>query len=190
MKFIKSSLPDVVIIEPKVYEDSRGYFVETFRRDKFEDFIGKKIDFCQDNESKSNKGVFRGLHYQLPPFAQSKLVRVIKGRALDIAVDIRKESLTFGKYVVVELSEANKRQLFIPRGFAHGFLTLENETIFSYKVDNYYSPTHDRGIRFDDALIDLKIDFPKDSLIISDKDKKAPFLKDAEIFKYGIDYYE
>ncbi len=190
MRFIRSEIPDVIIIEPKVFEDDRGYFVETFRRDKFEDFIGKKIDFCQDNESKSNKGVFRGLHYQLPPFAQSKLVRVIKGRVLDIAVDIRKGSPTFGKYVVVELSKANKRQLFIPRGFAHGFLTLENETIFSYKVDNYYSPTHDRGIRFDDPKIDLKLDFPKNSLIISDKDKKAPLLKDAEIFEYGIDYYE
>ncbi len=181
MKFIKTEIPEVVIIEPKVFSDDRGYFIETFRQNLFEQNIGK-INFVQDNESKSKKGVLRGLHYQLPPFAQSKLVRVIKGSVIDVAVDIRKESPTFGKYVTVELSEENKKQLFIPRGFAHGFLTTSNEAIVVYKVDNYYSPKHDRSIRFDDTDIGIDWNFPKDEILVSDKDKNAPFLRDAEIF--------
>ena len=181
MKFIQTKLPEVVIIEPKVFGDDRGYFMETFRQDLFEKNI-RKIDFIQDNESKSKRGVLRGLHYQLPPFAQSKLVRVIKGKVLDVAVDIRKNSPTFKQYVAVELSEENKRQLFIPRGFAHGFLVLSDEAVFTYKVDNYYSPEHDRSIRFDDLEIGIDWNFPKEELIISEKDKNAPFLKDAEIF--------
>ena len=140
MQFIRTDIKDVVIIEPKVHGDNRGYFVETFRADKLEEFLGYKIDFCQDNESKSSKGVLRGLHYQLPPFAQTKLVRVIQGRVLDVAVDIRKNSPTFGQYIAVELSGENKRQLLVPRGFAHGFVVLEDDTVFAYKVDNYYSP--------------------------------------------------
>ncbi len=188
MKFIKTDIPEVVIIEPKVFGDDRGYFMETFRQDLFEKNI-RKINFIQDNESKSKRGVFRGLHYQLPPFAQSKLVRVIKGKVLDVAVDIRKNSPTFGKYVAVELSEENKRQLFIPRGFAHGFLVLSDEAIFTYKVDNYYAPEYDRNIRFDDPDININWNFPKEEIIASDKDKNAPFLKDAEIFKYE-DLYE
>ena len=134
MIFLKTSIPDVVIIEPKVHGDARGYFVETFRADKLEEFIGYKINFCQDNESKSSKGVLRGLHYQLAPFAQTKLVRVIKGKVLDIAVDIRKNSPTFGKYVAVLLSAENKKQLLVPRGFAHGFVVLEDDTVFAYKL--------------------------------------------------------
>jgi len=188
MKFIETKIPEVIIIEPKVFGDDRGYFMETFRQDLFEKNI-RKINFIQDNESKSKKGVLRGLHYQLPPFAQSKLVRVIKGKVLDVAVDIRKNSPTFKQYVAVELSEDNKRQLFIPRGFAHGFLVLSEEAIFSYKVDNYYSPKHDRSIRFNDLDIGINWNFPKEELIISEKDKNAPFLKDAEIFDY-IDLYE
>ena len=189
MRFIKTKIPEVVIIEPKVFGDDRGYFMESFRKDLFEENI-KKIDFIQDNESKSKKGVLRGLHYQLPPFAQSKLVRVIKGKVLDVAVDIRKNSPTFKKYVTIELSEENKRQLFIPRGFAHGFLVLSKEAIFTYKVDNYYAPKYDRGIRFDDLEIGIDWNFPKEEILVSDKDKNAPLLKEAEIFEYGIDYYE
>jgi len=188
MKFIKTAIPEVVIIEPKVFGDDRGYFMETFRQDLFEKNV-RKINFIQDNESKSKRGVLRGLHYQLPPFAQSKLVRVIKGSVIDVAVDIRKGTPTFGKYVAVELSEENKRQLFIPRGFAHGFLVTSDEAIFVYKVDNNYSPECDRSIRFDDPQIGIDWNFPREEILVSDKDKNAPFLQDAEIFEYK-DLYE
>ncbi len=181
MKFIKTKILEVIIIEPKVFADERGYFMETFRQDLFEKNIGN-INFIQENESKSKRGVLRGLHYQLSPFAQSKLVRVIKGKVLDVAVDIRKVSSTFGKYVAVELSEDNKKQLLIPRGFAHGFLVLSDEAIFSYKVDNYYAPEYDRAIRFDDPYININWNFPKEKILVSDKDKNAPYLKDTEIF--------
>ncbi|MFA9374595.1 MAG: dTDP-4-dehydrorhamnose 3,5-epimerase [Poseidonibacter sp.] len=193
MNFIRTQIPDVVIIEPRVHGDHRGYFVETFRADKLEEFLGFKINFCQDNESKSSKGVLRGLHYQLPPHAQTKLVRVIQGKVLDIAVDIRKNSPTFGQHVAVELSYENKRQLLVPRGFAHGFIVLEDDTTFAYKVDNYYSPQCDRGIAFND--LDLNIDWKLslDELNLSDKDKKQPKLFDIkdnkEIFEFGVDYY-
>ena len=190
MKFTRTELEDVVIIEPKVFGDNRGYFMETFRQDKFEDFIGYSVKFCQDNESMSSYGVLRALHYQLPPFAQSKLVRVIKGRVLDVAVDIRRGSPIFGRYVSVELSEDNKRQLFIPRGFAHGFVVLSDEAIFVYKVDNYYSPEYDRGIAFNDntIAIDWQIDHSK--LKLSVKDKNQPSLKEiTELFEYGVDCY-
>jgi len=191
MKFIRTEIPDVILIEPKVHGDDRGYFLETFRQDKLDEFLGYKIDFCQDNESKSKKGVLRGLHYQLPPFAQTKLVRVIQGGVLDVAVDIREGSPTFGKYIAIELNSTNKRQLLIPRGFAHGFIVLEDDTIFNYKVDNYYSPENDRGIFFND--MDLGIDWRLDSseLILSEKDKIQPLLKDTkDLFEYGINYYE
>lgn len=190
MNFIRCDIPDVIVCEPLVHGDNRGYFVETFRADKLEEFLGYKIDFCQDNESKSSFGVLRGLHYQLPPHAQTKLVRVIKGKVLDVAVDIRKGSPTFGKYVAVELSAENKRQLLVPRGFAHAFVVLSEEAIFAYKVDNYYSPECDRGISFcDEAInIDWKIDHLK--LQLSDKDKRQPLLKDTDdLFEYGVNYY-
>jgi dTDP-4-dehydrorhamnose 3,5-epimerase len=190
MNFIRTKIPDVVICEPVVHGDDRGYFIETFREDKLEEFLGYKIHFCQDNESKSSKGVLRGLHYQLAPCAQSKLVRVIQGSVLDVAVDIRKGSPTFGQHVAVELTAQNKKQLFVPRGFAHGFIVLENDTIFAYKVDNYYSPENDRGIAFDDKdlNIDWKLDI--DQLNLSAKDKVQVQLSQAnEIFKYGVDYY-
>jgi len=190
MQFTRTNIPDLVIIEPRVHGDDRGYFVETYRQDKLEEFVGYKIDFCQDNESKSSKGVLRGLHYQLAPDAQTKLVRVIQGRVLDVAVDIRKNSPTFGQYVSVELSADNKKQLLVPRGFAHGFVVLEDDTIFAYKVDNYYSPKNDRGIAFDDK--DLGIDWilNKNELNLSDKDKVQPMLNETnDIFDYGVNYY-
>lgn len=186
MHFTRTEIYDVVIIEPKVHGDERGYFVETFRGDKLEDFLGYKINFCQDNESKSSLGVLRGLHYQLAPFAQTKLVRVIQGRVLDVAVDIRRGSPTFGKYVAVELSGENKKQLLVPRGFAHGFLVLEDDTVFAYKVDNYYSPECDRGIAYDSVGIDWILE----DLNLSDKDKKQPIFSEAkDLFDYGVDYY-
>ncbi len=180
-EFIKTEIPEVIIVKPKVFGDSRGYFMETFRVDKLEKFLGRKINFIQDNESKSRRGVLRGLHCQLPPFTQSKLVRVIKGSVIDVAVDIRKGSPTFGKYVAIELSEENKKQLFIPRGFAHGFLITSDEAVFTYKVDNYYAPEYERSIRFDDPDIGIDWNFPKDEILLSDKDKNAPYLKDAAV---------
>ena len=193
MTFTRTEIPDVVIIEPTVHGDSRGYFVETFRQDKLEEFLGYKINFCQDNESKSSKGVLRGLHYQLPPHAQTKLVRVIQGRVLDVAVDIRRNSPTFGKYVAVLLSAENKKQLLVPRGFAHGFVVLEDDTIFAYKVDNYYSPQCDRGIAFDDENLNIDWILNHNELNLSAKDTKQPKLfdikDDKEIFEFGVDYY-
>jgi dTDP-4-dehydrorhamnose 3,5-epimerase len=190
MQFTRTSIPDVVICEPQVHGDHRGYFVETFRADKLEAFLGYKIDFCQDNESKSSRGVLRGLHYQLHPAAQTKLVRVIQGRVLDVAVDIRKNSPTFGKHVAVELSGENKRQLLVPRGFAHGFIVLEDDTVFAYKVDNYYSPENDRGILFSDTALDIDWQIDASELNLSEKDKVQPKLADTQdIFEYGVDYY-
>ena len=191
MNFIRTNIPDVIIIEPLVHGDDRGYFVETFRADKLEAFLGFKLNFGQDNESKSSKGVLRGLHYQLPPHAQSKLVRVIQGRVLDVAVDIRKNSPTFGQHVAVELSAENKKQLLIPRGFAHGFVVLEDDTIFAYKVDNYYSPQCDRGIAFDDAALNIDWILNKEELNLSAKDKVQPLLKDTnDLFEFGVNYYD
>ena len=190
MTFTRTAIPDVVIIEPKVHGDSRGYFVETFRQDKLEEFLGYQINFCQDNESKSSKGVLRGLHYQFPPYAQTKLVRVISGRVLDVAVDIRKNSPTFGKYVAVELSGENKKQLLIPRGFAHGFVVLEDDTVFAYKVDNYYSPECDRGIAFDDKNLNIDWILNHNELNLSAKDTKQPKLNETnDLFEFGVDYY-
>jgi len=190
MNFICTDIADVVICEPTVHGDERGYFVETFRADKLEEFLGYKINFCQDNESKSSRGVLRGLHYQLAPVAQTKLVRVIQGRVLDVAVDIRKGSPTFGKHVAVELTSENKRQLLVPRGFAHGFIVLEDDTIFAYKVDNYYSPENDRGIFFSDEALNIDWKVPHSELNLSVKDKVQPKLADTQdIFKYGVNYY-
>ena len=189
MQFTRTKIEDVVIIEPKVHGDDRGYFVETFRQDKLEDFLGFKVKFCQDNESKSSKGVLRGLHYQLSPAAQTKLVRVIQGRVVDVAVDIRKGSPTFGQYVAVELSAENKKQLFVPRGFAHAFVVLEDNTVFANKVDNYYSPENDRGLAFDDASIGIEWPLELSELKLSDKDTKQPSLKDADLFTYGENLY-
>lgn len=181
MNFIETAIKGVYIIEPKVFNDARGYFCETWKKEEFEANIGK-VDFIQDNESKSSYGVLRGLHYQKGSFSQAKLVRVIKGKVLDVAVDIRRHSPTFGQHVMAELSEDNKRQLFIPRGFAHGFLVLSEEAIFTYKVDNVYAPQAEAGIRWNDPQ--LKIDWPieKMNVITSEKDLKAPAFSEAELF--------
>ncbi|MCF6182118.1 dTDP-4-dehydrorhamnose 3,5-epimerase [Lutibacter sp.] len=182
MNFIKTKISDIIICEPKVHEDERGYFFESFKKESFEKFIGHAVNFCQDNEAKSTKGVLRGLHYQLPPFAQSKLVRVIKGSVLDIAVDIRKKSKTFGKYVAVELSETNKKQLFVPQGFAHGYVVLSKEAIFAYKVDNYYNKSSERGILFNDKMLQIDWQLSEDEILISEKDKVQKSFNEADYF--------
>ena len=180
MKFTPQSIKDVILIEPTIHGDDRGYFIETFKQDLLEEAIECKVNFVQDNESKSTKGVLRGLHYQLPPFTQAKLVRVIEGSVLDVAVDIRKSSPTFGQHVSIELTAQNKHQLFVPQGFAHGFVVLSDSATFAYKVDNYYAPEHDRGIAFDDK--ELKIDWQllAEELQLSDKDRVLPSLANAK----------
>jgi len=190
MKFTRSQIPDLVICEPSVFGDERGYFSETYRKDKFESFIGHEINFCQDNESKSGFGVLRGLHYQLPPFAQSKLVRVIEGKVLDVAVDIRKDSPTFGKNVAIELSGENKKLLFIPKGFAHGFAVLSEYAIFSYKVDNYYSRDHERGLLYNDPALGIDWQLPIEKLQLSPKDRVQPTLDQIEYFNSNHHFYE
>ena len=181
MAYIKTEIDGVWIIQPKVYNDARGYFFEVWKKEEFEQHVGR-VDFIQDNESKSSYGVLRGLHYQKGDFSQAKLVRVIKGRVVDVAVDIRRNSPTFGKHVMVELSDENKRQFFIPRGFAHGFLVLSDEAVFTYKVDNPYAPQSEASIRFDDP--DLAIQWPIDpkDVLTSAKDLSALSLKEAELF--------
>lgn len=190
MNFVRTEIPDVVIVELDLHGDPRGYFVETFRQDKLEHFLDFKVNFCQDNESKSSKGVLRGLHYQLPPFAQTKLVRVISGRVLDIAVDIRKGSPTFGKHVAVELSGDNKQQLFIPRGFAHGFIVLSDEATFAYKVDNYYAPDYERGIAFDSPELNIDWHLPEELRKLSEKDSNLPNFSNADFFQYDTKLYD
>ena len=180
MNFIPQSIPGVLLIEPVVHGDSRGYFTESFRQDLLDDFLGYQVNFIQDNESKSSKGVLRGLHYQLPPYEQTKLVRVIEGKVLDVAVDIRQSSPTFGQYVSTELSSDNHRQLFIPKGFAHGFVVLSESAVFVYKVDNYYSPDDDRGIAYNDRQIGIDWMLKSDELQLSDKDKSHPTLSEAK----------
>jgi dTDP-4-dehydrorhamnose 3,5-epimerase len=192
MMFTRAHIPDVIIIEPQVHGDDRGYFIETFRQDKLDEFLGFEIKFIQDNESKSGKGVLRGLHYQLPPAAQTKLVRVIQGSVLDIAVDIRKGSSTFGQHMAIELTGQNKKQLLVPRGFAHGFVVLEENTVFSYKVDNYYSPENDRGIAFNDPDLNINWKISADNLNLSEKDKIQPLLHklaDKDVFDAKANYY-
>ena len=184
MKFIPQSIPDVFLIKPSFHGDDRGYFVETFRKDLFEKAIGYQVNFVQDNESKSTKGVLRGLHYQLPPYTQAKLVRVIKGSVLDVAVDIRRSSPTFSQHVAVELTNENKHQLFVPHGFAHGFVVLSDSATFAYKVDNFYAPEHDRGIAFDDAKLGIDWKLAMAELQLSSKDKTHPDLSNAtELFE-------
>lgn len=184
MEYRKTEIDGVWVLEPKVFNDNRGYFFESFRQSDFDEHIGRHVEFIQDNESKSSFGVLRGLHYQKGEFSQAKLVRVISGKVVDVAVDIRKSSPTFGKYVMVELSGENKRQFFIPRGFAHGFLVLSPEAIFTYKVDNIYAPQSEASIRWDDPTIgiDWPID-PKD-VVRSEKDMtRGVLLADAEVFE-------
>lgn len=173
MQYIKTELEDVYILEPKIFGDSRGYFLESFNKSNFEENISS-IDFVQDNESKSKYGVVRGLHFQKPPFDQAKLVRVTRGAVLDVAVDIRKDSKTYGKHIAVELSEDNHRQLFIPRGFAHGFSVLTKEVVFQYKCDNYYSPADEGAILWNDSTLNIDWMIPSDQAIVSDKDLLNP----------------
>lgn len=181
MRVTATQIPDVKIIEPTVFNDERGFFFESFNQEKFDIAIGKNIKFVQDNHSRSSHGVVRGLHFQLPPFAQGKLVRVVKGEVFDVAVDIRKSSPTFGKWVAEKLSAENKKQLWIPEGFAHGFLTLSDSAEFLYKTTNYYSKESERSIIWSDA--DINIDWPKTSAIsISDKDNVAKNFGAVEVF--------
>ena len=181
MEYIRTEIDGVFIIEPKVFNDTRGYFMEAWKQTDFNEHVGR-VDFIQDNESKSSYGVLRGLHYQKGDLSQAKLVRVIKGKVLDVAVDIRQSSLTFGKHVMVELSEENKRQFFIPRGFAHGFLVLSEEAIFTYKVDNPYAPQAEAGIRWNDPALDIEWPIDPAQVLTSEKDLRQPLLKDAELF--------
>lgn len=183
----ESELKDVFLLEPRVWGDDRGYFFESYREDLISQNI-RKFDWVQDNESMSSKGVLRGLHYQLPPFSQSKLVRVIMGSVLDVAVDIRKGSPNFGKHIAIELSAENKKQMLIPRGFAHGFLVLTDHTIFSYKVDHYYSKETERSLLWNDPALHIDWKMPEKSLILSDKDKIAKPLSEIDSFSY-VDLY-
>jgi dTDP-4-dehydrorhamnose 3,5-epimerase len=190
MKYTKLEIPDVILIEPTLIGDDRGYFSESFRLDKLEEVLGYSVSFCQDNESLSTNGVLRGLHYQLPPHAQSKLARVSRGEVLDVAVDIRRGSPYFGKYVTVILSESNKKQLFVPRGFAHGFVVLSESAIFNYKVDNYYSQKFDRGINFEDEEIAIDWGLDSSELKVSSKDLTLAKLSEAELFNFSENLYE
>jgi len=191
MEFEPQWIPEVILVKPTVHGDTRGYFIETFRQDLFEQAAGFSVSFIQDNESRSSKGVLRGLHYQLPPYAQSKLVRVIEGRVLDVAVDLRAESPTFGRHVAVELSAENRHQLWVPRGFAHGFVVLSDHAVFSYKVDNYYAPQHDRGISYNDPALHIDWQLPENQLSLSPKDRQQPRLEQIEPpFHYEDILYE
>lgn len=187
MTVIPTEISGLVIIEPKVFGDHRGYFFESFSQRDFDASV-REVRFVQDNESKSSYGVLRGLHFQKPPHAQSKLVRVVKGRVLDVAVDIRRGSPTFGKHVAVELSDENHRQFFIPRGFAHGFVVLSEEVIFQYKCDDFYAPECEGAIAWDDPDLGIDWGIPAEDVILSEKDRNHPRLKDAgELFDYSVD---
>ena len=184
MKYTETEIEGVWLIEPRVFEDARGYFFEAWKQAEFDAHVGGHVEFVQDNESMSARGVLRGLHYQKGSFSQAKLVRVIKGRVLDVAVDLRKGSKTFGKYVMVELSGENKRQFFIPRGFAHGFLVLSDEAIFTYKVDNVYAPEHEASIHWDDPTIGIKWPIDGVEVLTSEKDRtKAKSFEEADYFE-------
>ena len=184
MKLERTNIPDLILIKPDVYRDDRGYFFESFRHDLLEEELGYEVNFIQDNESQSTKGVLRGLHYQIPPFGQSKLVRVIEGNVLDVVVDIRKNSPTFAKHFSIELSGDNKYQLFLPKGLAHGFVVLSDDATFFYKVDNYFSPENERGIAFDDNFLDIDWRLPLQEIYLSAKDKCNP--KFLDMPKYHL----
>lgn len=182
MNYIQTEIDGVWLIEPKVFKDARGYFMEAFKEAEFRAHVGE-VHFIQDNESQSSFGVLRGLHYQQGDCSQAKLVRVIKGRVLDVAVDMRRSSPTFGKYVSVELSDENKRQFFIPRGFAHGFVVLSDEAVFTYKVDNAYAPETETSVRFDDPTIGIDWPIAPEQMLLSEKDKQAVAFEDAIYFE-------
>lgn len=185
MNIVKTKIEDLIIIEPRVFGDDRGYFFESYQKERYE-AVGIKASFIQDNEAYSTYGVVRGLHYQLGPYAQAKLVRVIKGKVLDVAVDLRKGSSTFGQWEAVELSDENKRQFFVPRGFAHGYAVISDEAIFAYKCDNAYSPENERGLNLNDANLNIDWGIPLNKQIVSAKDKILPDITNAEMnFRYG-----
>ncbi len=189
MRVIETELPGVVLLEPRVFEDARGYFFESFSQREF-DALVRPLDFVQDNESRSSHGVVRGLHFQKGASSQGKLVRVVEGCVLDVAVDIRRGSPTFGKYVSAELSSANRLQMFIPRGFAHGFAVLSQEAVFQYKCDRFYDPSAEAAIAWDDPEIGIDWKLPAGDVLLSEKDRHHPALKDAEeLFDFNIDYY-
>ena len=189
MEVIKTAIEGLVIIEPKVFQDARGYFFESFSQREFEEKV-RKINFVQDNESMSSYGVMRGLHFQRPPYTQSKLVRCVKGKVLDVAVDIRKGSPTYGQHVAVELSEDNHRQFFVPRGFAHGFAVLSETAIFQYKCDNFYAPEADGGISIKDETLGIDWQIPTENAVLSGKDIKHLCLKDFDSpFNYNENLY-
>ena len=189
MEIIKTELEGVVIIEPRIFKDSRGYFFESFSQKEFNEKV-MPVNFVQDNESMSSYGVMRGLHFQRPPFAQSKLVRCVKGRVLDVAVDIRKGSPTYGQHVAVELSEDNHRQFFVPRGFAHGFVVLSETAVFQYKCDNFYAPEADGGINIKDETLGIDWGISFEEAILSEKDTKHVSLKDFDSpFDYNVNLY-
>lgn len=181
MKFTEQSIKGVWVIEPKVFNDERGYFMESYKKNLFDEHIGK-IDFIQDNESKSTRGVLRGLHYQIGEYSQAKLVRALNGSVLDVIVDLRKSSPTFGEYLAVELTDENKKQLFMPRGIAHGFLVLSQEAIFSYKVDNVYAPAHEASLLWSDPSVAINWGIDQKELILSPKDKGGKLLSEAILF--------
>lgn len=190
MEIISTAIDGVVIIEPKIFNDARGYFFESFSQREFEEKV-RKVNFVQDNESMSSYGVMRGLHFQRPPFTQSKLVRCVKGRVLDVAVDIRKGSPTYGQHVAVELTEDNHRQFFVPRGFAHGFAVLSETAVFQYKCDNFYAPEADSGISIKDESLGIDWRIPVENAILSEKDIRHLCLKDFDSpFDYNVDLYE
>ena len=189
MDIIQTTLKGVVIIEPRLFKDDRGYFFESFSQKEFNEKV-RPIHFVQDNESCSSYGVLRGLHFQKPPYCQSKLVRVIQGAVLDVAVDIRQGSPTFGQHVAVELTEANHRQLFIPRGFAHGFSVLTPKVVFQYKCDNYYAPQSEGALAWDDPQLGIDWKIPAEQVVLSDKDRHHPSLKEMErVFRIGEELY-
>ena len=190
MELIKTSIDGVVVLRPRVFGDARGYFFESYSQREFERLV-RRVDFVQDNESKSHYGVVRGLHFQKPPYAQSKLVRVVKGRVLDVAVDIRRGAPTFGQHVAMELDADEKLQFFLPRGFAHGFAVLSDEAVFQYKCDNFYAPESEGALAWDDPALGIDWKIPASEVILSEKDRHHPRLSEAEwLFDYKIDLYE
>ena len=182
MNFTRLEIPEVILCEPITISDDRGYFSETFRQDKLEEFLGFSVNFCQENESKSTFGVLRGLHYQTNPYSQTKLVRVLQGAVLDVSVDLRKDSPTFGKHIAIELSEENKKQIFIPRGFAHGFAVLSKEAVLAYKVDNYYHQLSERGIAYDDKSLAIDWKLKPEDIKVSAKDANQVLPKNSDLF--------
>ena len=179
MNLIKTTLDGLVVLKPTIFKDNRGYFMESYNKKNINKLLGN-VNFVQDNESESSRGVLRGLHFQKPPFAQAKLVRCIEGKVLDVVVDIRKNSKTYGQYFTTELSGENKKQVFIPRGFAHGFLVLSESAIFAYKVDNTYAPEHDAGIRWNDPIVNIQWGLSESEVLVSDKDAQLPFFNEFD----------